>query len=82
MPWVLSDDSTQGEVIGFAQFEGNKFYEETPDGFSISGDFVTRKQPLVLPCPLYPIVIWVTVWVSRFDPYCFSLIKLGKPPFS
>ena len=61
---MLSSDSIQDSFIGFAQFKGWKFYKEYPDGFSISGDFVTRKQPLVLPCPLHPIVIWVTVWVS------------------
>ena len=66
-PWVLSNDRTQGEVIGFAQFKGWKFYREVPDGFSISGNLVTRKQPLVLPCPLYSIVIWVRVWVSGFS---------------
>ena len=49
---MLSDDSFQGEVIEFEQIMGNKFYKQIPDGFSISGDFVTRKQPLVLPCPL------------------------------
>ncbi len=48
----LSCDSPQGETIGFAQFEGRKFYRQIPDSLSISGDLVARKQPLVLPCPL------------------------------
>ena len=52
MPWALSSDSTQGEAIEFAQFEGWKFYKEFPDGFSIFEGLVTNKLPLVLPCPL------------------------------
>ena len=66
MPWVLLGNSTQGEAIKFAQFEGRIFYRQFPDGFSIFEGLVVRKQTLVLPCPLYPIVIWVTVWVSGF----------------
>jgi hypothetical protein len=49
---VLSDGSTQGEDIGFAQFERRKLYQQISEGFSISGDLVTRKQPLVQLCPL------------------------------
>ena len=61
----LSDGSSQGEAIEFTQFEGRKFYRQLPDGFSIFKELVTTKRPFVLPCPLYPIVIWVTIWVSR-----------------
>ena len=39
----MSSDGTQGEVVGFAQFRGWKFYKEFPDGFSIFEGLVTNK---------------------------------------
>lgn len=39
----LSGDSSQGKVIGFAQFDGSKFYKEVPDGFSNFWDLATDK---------------------------------------
>ena len=63
-PWGLLDDISQGEAIEFAQFEGRKLYRQFPDGFTIFEDLVITKRPFVPPCPLRPIVIWVTVWVS------------------
>ena len=69
-PWVPPSDSTQGEAIEFAQFAGIKFYRQIPDGFSIFEGLVTNKLPLVLPCPLQTVVIWVTVWVSGVSWKC------------
>ena len=51
-PWVLSGDSSQGEAIKFAQFEGRKFYRKIPDEFSIFEDLATKKKSFVQPCSL------------------------------
>ena len=40
---MLSGDSSQGEVIGFAQFEGRKFYRQIPEGFSNLGGLGDQK---------------------------------------
>ena len=33
-PWILSGNSIQGETIGFAQFEGRKFYKVNIKSYS------------------------------------------------
>ena len=63
---MLSDNRTQGEAIGFAQFMSRNFCREIPNGFSNFWALVINKRLLVQPCPLQTVVIWVTVWVSGF----------------
>ena len=60
----------------------NKAAHATGRSFSDFSGLTANRYPFVLSCPLSAIGVWVTVWVSRFDPYCFHLKKLGKPPFS
>ena len=62
----MSDDSPQGEAIRFAQFEGRIFYIAIPERFSDFLDLGANRYRFVLPCPLYAIVVWGTVWVSGF----------------
>ena len=63
---MLSDDRIRGKAIGYAQFEGRKFYKDISERFFDFSGLIANRLRFVLPCPLSSIGVWVTVWVSSF----------------